>query len=203
MNSPVPKVREKKNFFRVKTAQQKRNKNLISKKTEIIQKFCNRIGLKIDEIILSKKNHDSDTKRKIKITVKKNNSSFQALKAKDQTNLSHRKYNIMRSNMEKILPPLKEVNKLQKKVNAIFATNSNNYGIYLDPISKIEFVCKNFLEKNLDFKDTSFQIKLACDSTNLTKSNIKILNFTFSLLNETEAMSVFGTYILGKSSLFT
>jgi len=191
--------RKRKNFFHVGPTQQHRNKFQIIRRTKDIQIFCDKIGLKIDEIILSRKhpdvNFDPDL---IKITIREQNPIYQALKSKDQTNLSYKKYKILRKNLNKIIPSIEKVNRLQKKVNMVFEPKSNDYGVYLEPLTKIKFVCASFLKKNPDYEERSFKIKLACDGTNITKSNVKLLNFTFSLLNDADAMSVFGTYILGK-----
>ena len=53
------------------------------------------------------------------------------------------------------------------------------------------------LGKSNQVKDNTFNILLSGDGVSLTKTQINILNFTFSLLNDGD-LSLRGFYILGK-----
>ena len=71
-------------------------------------------------------------------------------------------------------------------------------GFYVEPLQKIKFVCKKYLEKKTARVET-FRIKLSADGTSITKSRVNVLVFTFTLLNDVKnAQSVFGQMILGK-----
>jgi hypothetical protein len=51
--------------------------------------------------------------------------------------------------------------------------------------------------------NNTFIIKLSADGTNITKSSLKLLNFTFTLINdEKNAKAAAGNYILGKKAFF-
>ena len=96
------------------------------------------------------------------------------------------------------MPNYEAVNKLQLYLNYSFSIKSNNDGFYIDPVKKIKFVCEKFLNKNPNFSKTKFKIKLSADSTSITRTDIKLLNVTFNLLDDVEnCSSVFGSIILG------
>ena len=108
MEGPKEK-KSKKSFFDVKRSQKRRNRNLIRMKSDILSKFCETIGLQVDEIILSRK---QDVARKPKITIIEQSHSdrhviFKTLYAKDITNLSNIKYRQWRKILKelKIQPP--------------------------------------------------------------------------------------------------
>ncbi len=199
-------LRKRKNFFDCGISQKIRNKNLILMQTEALSNFCNSIGLKIDEIILSPK-IDQLNVNDIKINIlpykmSKDLKIFKCLMAKDLTNLSIKKYSIMKQTLKEIngnsIPNINKILNLQYKLNDLYELQSNEKGFFIDPIKKIKFVCEKFLLKNPDFSEKKFKIKLSADGTNISKKFVKLLNFTFNLLDENEtAMNVIGCYSLG------
>lgn len=123
--------------------------------------------------------------------------------AKDLTLMSERSYNIFR---KALLPninlsSLLECNLYKQRVNKIWLIGDNDMGSYVkEPVEKIKFVCSKYLEKlgkSNQVKDNTFNILLSGDGVSLTKTQINILNFTFSLLNDGD-LSLRGFYILGK-----
>ncbi len=86
----------------------------------------------------------------------------------------------------------------QHKINNFFNLISNESGFFIEPLKKIKYVCEKFLSNNPDFSETKFKIKISADGTNLSKKNVKLLNFTFCLLDDkANAMNVNGCYCLG------
>ena len=210
-NSKNPLVRKRKNYFDLSFSQQKKNKKLIKDEAmKSLNDLCKSMGLRLNEIKISP---DDEPSKEIlpKISLAENNFSndykaFVWMKIKDSTNMSRKKYKIMRkllikNYMEKI-PGHKRVYKIQNNLNKLFVLQSNNFGFFVDPGLKIKFVISKFLLKNYDFLQNSntkqFKIKLSADSVTISRKNIKLLNFTFSLMDDYEnCKSVFGHYILG------
>jgi hypothetical protein len=76
-------------------------------------------------------------------------------------------------------------------------------GVYLDPLEKIRFVIKKYIEKNDIIENEPLILKLGGDGTNITKANLKLLNFTFTCINEKNvAKTSKGNYILGKHVIY-
>jgi len=204
MEGPKEK-KSKKSFFDVKRSQKRRNRNLIRMKSDILSKFCETIGLQVDEIILSRK---QDVARKPKITIIEQSLSdrhmiFKTLYAKDITNLSNIKYRQWRKILKEIdaqrLPGIKQIVTMQHELNNFFKIRKNNYGFFVNPIEKINLVCSSFLKKNPNFNKTVFEIKLSADGTRISSTKIQVLNFTFNLIDdEKNSSSVLSTYLLGK-----
>ena len=205
-NAIFQQYRRRKKFFECSLIQQKRNKKLIKINSQALQQFCNSIGLKIDKIILSPLN-DPQVDDAMQITVlpfiKKSYKTFRCLMSKDLINMSERKYQLFRRNIKEIFPVdfpgLFKVTKMQHELNKIFTIYRIENGYFFNPKQKIQFVCKKFLESNEEFAE-QFQlikIKLSADSTHISKKNTLLLNLTFNLLDSSEPVGVFGTYILG------
>ena len=103
---------------------------------------------------------------------------------------------------------LKAIKKCQKEMNNIFEIISTEFGYFVDPLQKITFVCKKFLNESQrriksektfkNFQGDAFKIKLSADSTNISRNKTALLNFTFNLLDEkVKACSVNKIFILG------
>ena len=199
--------RRRKNYTSCAQSQKTRFKNLIRLHLDHLTQFCNSIGLKINEIILSDNNYNNNQMERVKKTVVENEMPkefiiFKCFTAKDLTNLSSRKYSLMKSTLKEIItlrmPGIKAVTKLQFKLNNFFEIQSNDNGFFVDPQNKIKYVCQKFLKRNPDFSGTKFRIKLSADSTSISRTHINVLNFTFNLLDdEVNSTSVFGEMILG------
>jgi hypothetical protein len=108
--------------------------------------------------------------------------------AKDLTNLSIKKYTILKQTLKEIngnsIPNINKILNLQYKLNDLYELRSNDKGFFIDPIKKIKYVCEKFLLKNPEFSETKFKIKLSADGTNISKKFVNLLNFTFNLIDE-------------------
>jgi hypothetical protein len=203
----------KKNFF---DCEERQRFNNIDKIKQLLQesdlnKFCNKIGLKVSEIKLTP-NDDNVREIPTKVMILPFNVSddtkvFRWMVAKDVANMSFRKYRLIRKSLKTIyfekIPGWKKVFNKQHEINDFFRLEEpNRKGFFYEPYKKIQFVCEKFLQSDQEFRDSgerTFKIKLSADSMNLSKKHLILLNFTFSLLNDKRnAMSVFGTFILGK-----
>jgi hypothetical protein len=206
-----PKKKNKilKNYFKCSKRYQRVNR---SKIRSILQEFCSKIGLKVDSIILSRRKKKSGVFQKPpKLTILKNQISksqlaFQCMKATDLLNISNKKYHLLRKllkNSPYILPSKHWITEMKFDLNDFFEIIPNDKGFYANPEQKIQFVCKKFLIDNPDYPRQTFRIKLSADVTQISKTRIQLLNFTFDLLDDNkEISSVMSIFILGISIFF-
>ncbi len=168
--------------------------------------FANSIGLQIDELKLSQGTGSFVLSKKdiYDIVPDTDKQVYRALQAKDYCNLSEKKFKLFRDTLylKKIIPPIHKVINKKKEINGCFDIKENNYGFYVDPVKKMESVIKDFYAKyQFDKKNKQidkFMLKFAFDGTNITKTKMKNLNLTFTIINETDyAMSSKGNYIIG------
>jgi len=204
--------------FDVCKSQQSKNRKALFEKMNELEQFSDKIGLKIDQVILSPLNNlRPRTKSKLTILqneITKRNKTFIWMKIKDQTNLSDKKYKIC-CKMSKEVNPIKMpslflLKQMQKNLNNFFKIQIINYnsvlrddfpkerGAYVDPVHKINFVCQKFIRENEDFNENIIRIRLSADSTQISKRKKKVLNFTFDLMDDLKNISsVSSIYILG------
>jgi hypothetical protein len=207
--NPIP-LRRRKNFFDCEHAQKERNKNLIKAQSATLNAFCRSIGLKIHKIILNRNEvrmNDFEIEKSIKVFIESQNltneeKAFKFLKAKDESNLSQKKYRIIRKAIMDIetcnIMGIKSIDPMKQRLNNFFRLENNEKGFYLNPIQKIIFVCRKFLEKKPEYDRRIFRIKLCCDGVALSSTKVNMLNFSFNLLDdETQNLNVLDTYILG------
>ena len=126
--------------------------------------------------------------------------------AKDVALMSDKSYQKFRNALSPFakLCTLSECNTYKLRVNQFWRIQTNEMGSYLkDPIAKIKFVCQKYMEKLSklkppeEVKDKTFKILLSGDGVNLTRNQLNVLNFTFSLVNDGD-LSLCGFYTLGK-----
>lgn len=188
-------------------------KKRIKKKLIQFNNYLNTYGLSFNNIEISNQIEDDFRLEiaevpKMYQTIKEKSAICQT--ARDEALMSERSYNKFR----KILSPfakltsLKRCNAYKKILNRFWLIDNNNMGSYIkEPISKIKFVCKKYLEKISKLsppgqvKENTFKILISGDGVNITKTNLKIINFTFSLINDAN-LSRRGFYTLGKFFLF-
>jgi hypothetical protein len=198
-----------KNYFKCNIRHQRRNRSKIRNNIEY---FCQKIGLKVDQIILSGRSKKIRYNQKparitiLKTRLSKSEKAFQCLIAKDLTNMSDKKYLSLRTIFKKIIPiPLSSlvwVNELKFSLDKIFEINQNEKGFFFNPVQKLKFVIAKFLLKKNDFKDKLVRIKLSADVTKISKTRIQILNFAFELLDDKDGISnvnrifVLGTFLI-------
>jgi hypothetical protein len=99
--------------------------------------------------------------------------------------------------------PLNQVKKGESLLNNLIEIKKNDFGFYYNPNKKIEFILTNII-KNLKLKpNTVIPLKLCADGVNITFSNLKALNVTFTcLLEKQKAKTSKGNYLLGNFYLF-
>ena len=161
------------------------------------------IGLYLNEVAFDTTNN---LKRYIKIDTGDPNVNDEDQRLLEQAYLqennliSQRKWTTLRNGLHwvKGISSINNIIAFKKQIDQTIQLTHNNYGVYVDPVAKITNVCKKFLEKNKVIRENTFVIKLSGDGTNITNSMLKLLNFTFTLINdEKTAKSCAGNYILG------
>ena len=210
-NSFANHHRRRKSYFECTRQHQNRYKNILLSQSDELLTFAEIIGLKVDEIRLSPKNRNPYVHHRTKVIVNQKISQdfkfFKWMEAKDLTNISREKYCELSKTLKSLnfgkIPGYQSVLKMQHHLNNFFDLKPTDQGYYVNPEQKITFVCKQFLAHNQEFYKNEFRIKLAADSTTISKKNVKLLNFTISLIDDPNAMSVNGTFILGKTFIFS
>ena len=200
-------ARKRKDYYSCSSKQKVRDINKIDEKLKPADCFCRSKCLQIQKVFVSALNeHRNKTNSRIEIIDNSNEEIatleeqvFASLIAKDETNLSKRKYKKFRQICKSAnLPSYYLVKKMQKKLDRKNKIVTNQYGVYNKPLEKIQFVCGKYLQKYNAVKDDIFIIKLSGDGTTITKSNVNLLNFTFTLINDWKtAMTSKGNYSLG------
>jgi len=206
----MSKIRKRKNYFELKRSQKKKSKHLIIDEVlNGLNRYCNSMGLRVNEIKLGPDDTNELEEEFVpkldisKVNISKQYKSYVYMVIKDFTNLSRKKYKIMRRlldshNIEKI-PGYKRVNKIQKDLNDFFTLNKNEFGFYVEPAQKIKFACSKFIERHKQFREKKIRIKLCADSVTISRKNVNLLNFAFTIIDDSKfSTSVFGCFILGK-----
>ena len=176
----------RRNYFEVTRQQQYKHRKILLHKLAEANHYAESIGLKIDSILLNRIDEKENSPKvvvqdQVNETINEKDIVFKCLMAKDITNLSNRKYKIIRSHFNFIyMPGLNRVLDLQKKLNLFFKTKRNKYGSYCDAFQKINFVCRKHLEQALIVEDDVIIIKLSSDGTQITKSYVHL---TFTIIN--------------------
>lgn len=164
-------------------------------------------SISLNPITELKTNHsEHDVKIEIPTTeINEDLKMFEILKTADRVNLSFGRYITLRKNLqympEKYRP--NGVNKLKvmkKRVddNIPFEIKRSSFGFYCSPLDKIKLVCEEYIKKGNTVIDNTFIIKICCDGTVITKANVHLLNFTFTVINdEKKCKTASGHYILG------
>ena len=202
-------LRKRKSYFSACDRTKRRHKNLIEKEFENVDDVCRTMSLQIKSVNLeSLSPTDRNSNSRIKINVEKPSENdiatldeqiFNALQAKDEANLSSRKYRMFRSKLEHLnIPSFYRVKKLQQRLDNLFKISVNHFGAYNNPLQKMTFVCSKFLEHNDKIQNDTFIIKLAADGKVLTRSRVNLLNVTFTIINDDKkAKTSAGHYSLG------
>lgn len=207
-----------KNYFETQKDQQRRNREALRKKLDEAEKFANQIGLEISQVILEKKTSRNINGRNIDIIVKniaRDNSIDKEMKLlrclafKDKSMISNIRYKKSRSILDfSQLPGLNKVIKLKKIFDNFFELRPNTlYGTYVNVRQKITIACNLFLKRarriEPSYNPKKFTIKIACDGTIVATSKVKILNLTFTIINDREkCKTAFGNFILGKFLIY-
>ena len=139
---------------------------------------------------------------------------YTGLKAKDMLSLSKRKFNIMK----KILFNDKRYRKLtfcrvdllKLSIDSIFPIkkNTEGNGFYFDVESKVTYFVSKFLNSfhlnDLNYlNDDIILLKFGADGANVTRTRFKIINLTFTILNQWNSTSVNAQHILAMAQINT
>ena len=230
LNLNLPLRRRIKYFNLLTRARQLVRENIYLTLFFFVELYLKTFGLEIKEIHLkqydgevktdyeendlnlqSKKNAYREFKKKIKISnddlVLENDTIIENTAiARELTNLSEVSYKRFRLKIKSFvqIPPLYKINIFKKKLNQFFKIYTNRYGVYVDSKFKIEFTLKkiynNFINGNINMDERVFRIHLCGDGCQITKTKIKIIKFTFRVINEFNN-SVFSIYHLGKMNI--
>jgi hypothetical protein len=175
-----------------------------------LERFCDKIGLRIDEIKFTPNDiigrNISPNLTIAPFYMSKEVKVYKWMSLKDLINISCEKYEILKKFLKKnylAAPPcLERVRTQQLNLDNSFTLYRNDYGFFLCPKQKIQYVCEKFLERNEEFVKSGnkkIKIRLCSDGVRLSKKHLSCLNFVFTILtDEKNCKSVFHTYILGK-----
>jgi hypothetical protein len=201
--------RRRKNYFECSKSHKLRLQELIRQNSYVLSNFCASIGLKIDQIILSRREELRDLPRctiSVLPQISSRYKTFKCLKAKDLSNLSRRNYSLFVNTLKDIIPfdipGIKLLQRMQNNLNNTFRINlnENQNGFYFNIDQKFRYVIEKFLNSNRDFAENSneIKIKLSTDSVKISRKNTILLNFAFNLIDDTiNAMGVHGTFVIG------
>jgi hypothetical protein len=210
---PVRRQRKRVSYFNLREKTQKRlNRKDIRKLLIPAQDFCKKIGLRIESVEIRKiQQIELPIKLNILNTdpldeeILKLEHALKALEGKDISNLSDNNYKILTDNLSfadplNLIPNKFRVKNMRQELDNLIQIHESCNGVFFDPREKLEWVCKRFFdEQGGIIDDNTFYIKLAGDGTTLTKANVTLLNFTFTVINDIlKAKSVHGNYALGK-----
>jgi hypothetical protein len=132
--------RKKRNYFSINTKQKYNNREKFRKFMSKADAFARSIGLHITKIELNKYDNFS-VNEKFKIVINQNQTEnqigadeklmpFKCLLAKDQANLSDRKYKLVKKYLGLKLTGLNKVKVLSKQINNIFTIEKNRHGYF-------------------------------------------------------------------------
>lgn len=187
---PIQKkrTRKRKPFFEVSSEQKRLTKKEIANSIEKLNHEVNNLGLTIGSITFLKKETEINTNVEMNFvdnTIKERENAekykiFKSTIAKDLANLSDRNYHLFRATLNLPISNLHQVKLFKKELNSLFTIKSNSLGVYLEPIEKIRFVIRKFIEKKEIQQNETLILKLGGDGTVISKANLKLLNFTFT-----------------------
>ena len=171
-------ISNKMTYFERQTRQRERYRARMNERIEELNEFFLEFGLKIENLTLIRFNpNNPGPSFRIKpsmiidrIITNNEIMVFQSIRAKDNANLSQVKYQLLRKdlNIIKTTATLKQIK--------FMANRLNNF--------RVSFFLTKYLENYfLNIFDT-IRIKIASDVTNVTKTKIKILNITATIIND-------------------
>jgi hypothetical protein len=203
-------LRKRRNFFEISREGQRKCRHHIKEKTNDLNMFLKSMGLQFKCIEIVRRNDKVDEDFEIKImnkTVTKFKTEetktllLDALKAVDEANMSEQSYRGFKKTMKlPSMPTLYRIRAHRSRLNSFFDLKQNDFGHYVDARQKIEYVLKKIYKKETtQIKDDTFFLKFSGDGTNITKTSVQLLNFTFTVLNDKGICKTSsGNYILGE-----
>lgn len=130
-------------------------------------------------------------------TEDKNLFEQKCLLLKEICGISDKRWILLRKELNLNVPSITRIKQIRANTANQFMHKDENGKLTgrIDAKEKINFHLQRVYEKNPNIKE--FKIKLSADGTNISK-NQKLLNFSFSIINEEEkCMTAFGHYLLG------
>jgi hypothetical protein len=178
----------------------------INKEIRSFEKFLNKRGLEIDELIIKKKTENKKklelSKRISIIEEKRHTEPLNAMKVfqeKDKINLADSKYDQFRIglNLNDLLPSLRSVKNCRKEMDNQFKIVETKLGCYVDIKQKLQTVLKPIIKRMNIQSDQIIKIKLSGDGVNMDRK-IKLFAFSFSIINDhSNCNGSNGSYIIG------
>jgi hypothetical protein len=128
----------------------------------------------------------------------KTGNELKALQVKDRHDISDMLYHKIRTELglEEFLPNINIIKELRISINNKFHIFSNNFGYFCCLKEKFQMILPRILKTNRNIELNNFKIKYSIDGTNVGR-HVKLLNFTFTCLNEERCMSQSGNYTIG------
>ena len=203
----ILKLKQRPNFNTMSKSYRSKQRIFLLKKLQQLASYASTINLELSPVIFI--NKDAPLRNFVKKDLKiirdmdqHETAEFKHAKGRDEAMISYKKYKNFNDTAGLSLSSEYRIRKVYKKIDEKFRLFNNAFGYYFDVESKIKFVLKKTLQnlraKNLIVKDNSFILKFCGDGTNITKSRLQIINFAFTVINDTTtAMSAKGNYIIG------
>lgn len=202
------KPRKRRDYFDAGRESRRKTKVEIQYKLDDLNEFLKNSGLQFQSVVIVKKNIEFNEDYELNLLGKRFASRSQnsqvlvmkALQAVDGANMSQRNYIGFKKQMSiSCMPSLNILTTFKKRLNQFFDLKKNEYGNFVDCKQKIEYVLKKIFTKHSNVvKNDTFSLKFSGDGTNITKSSVQLLNFTFTVLNDQERCKTsIGNYILG------
>ena len=201
-------LRKRKRHFELSREGRRLNKVKIREMLVNFNSYLKNMGLQLKSIEIEKQNTDKDVDFEMiflgKSESRNTKSQVQlmdALKAVDSSNMSQRNYKGFKKTLSlNCMPSLYNLTRFKKRLNQFFELQSNDYGNFVNARQKIDYVLKKIYKRDPSLvKNNTFMLKFSGDGTNITKTSVQLLNFTFTVLNEKEICKTSaGNYILGK-----
>lgn len=195
----VESKRKRKGYFETTKENQRLNRIEHKKKFLIINRYLNSFGLKIDSVIIKKFDLEDNINMRIDYSDENKNktncNTQECVNAKDLFNLSDQTYCQLKKRLRLKISSIYAIRNEIKTLNKMFNVS---YGIKYasnDIVQKMNFILDS-LVKNISISN-KIRLKLCADSTNIGRK-LKVLNFNFSVLNETDrCKTASGHYVIG------
>jgi hypothetical protein len=214
----IPRQRRQTNYFNLVEGGTQRYLDRCNIKGLLrpVYEYCISIGLKLEKVVISEAENNQINLANVLLEINESRNiiteqpfdkkikAFKALIGKDEGNLSDKAYKSFRKNTDFItLPTIDEIVDVRHEIDDKLYTiheNTVKNGIYNEPLDKIKKICTRFVrDQNSQIHNDTFVLKLGGDGTSLTKSNTKILNLAFTVINDYKnAKSVKGNYCIGR-----
>lgn len=193
-------IRKRRSYFELKREQKRKNKVNIKAHLEQFNVYLKSMGLELDVIKI--KPTENGYIRRFLLSIERDQLPdefllYKSLKWKDSFNISDVVYHNLVKTLNLHLPKIDSIRSLRKRLDTMHPTFENFYGYYIKVEAKLKSIIENMIKtKIIEESNQVIKIKLCGDGTNCGKFK-KILNFNFSVLNESICKSAKGHYTIG------